>query len=95
MIKARAIANGKIGQTLYQKARSGDTRALIWWSKTQMGWTGMPFVPQNGHDDQDFAKAISDDHDIDIRSALITTRDLEIIDRFIPDAEKNVDDLQA
>jgi hypothetical protein len=62
MVKARAMANAKIGQTLYQKARSGDTRALIWWSKTQMGWTETP--PQKSHNtlDHDFIEAISDDY---------------------------------
>jgi hypothetical protein len=34
----KAKANAKIGQTLFQKATSGDTTAAIWWSKTQMGW---------------------------------------------------------
>lgn len=35
----KAKANAKVGQTLYQKATSGDdTTAAIWWSKTQMGW---------------------------------------------------------
>jgi len=63
MIKARALANGKIGQTLYQKARSGDTRAMIWWTKTQMDWTDMPLISSNRHDDQEFAKAISDESD--------------------------------
>lgn len=34
----KAKANAKVGQTLFQKATSGDTTAAIWWSKTQMGW---------------------------------------------------------
>lgn len=34
----KAKANSKVGQTLFQKATSGDSSAMIWWSKTQMGW---------------------------------------------------------
>jgi hypothetical protein len=35
--KAKACA--KVGQSLFQKATSGDdTAAAIWWTKTQMGW---------------------------------------------------------
>lgn len=36
--QGKAKANLKVGQTLFQKATSGDTTAAIWWSKTQMGW---------------------------------------------------------
>lgn len=35
---AKAQANAKVAATLYQKALSGDTTALIFWAKTQMGW---------------------------------------------------------
>ena len=35
---AVAKANANIGNTLYNKAMGGDTSALIWWSKTRMGW---------------------------------------------------------
>jgi hypothetical protein len=37
-VQGKAKANSKIGQTLFQKATGGDTTAMIWWSKTQMGW---------------------------------------------------------
>jgi orotate phosphoribosyltransferase-like protein len=36
--KSQAKINASIGQTLYQKAKQGDTNALIHWTKTQMGW---------------------------------------------------------
>ena len=36
--KGRAVANLKIGQTLFTKAIGGDTAACIFWAKTQMGW---------------------------------------------------------
>ena len=38
LVAGKAKANAKVGQTLFQKATSGDTTAAIWWSKTQMGW---------------------------------------------------------
>ena len=38
LVQGKAKANAKVGQTLFQKATSGDTTAAIWWSKTQLGW---------------------------------------------------------
>jgi len=38
LTKGKAKANAQVGQTLFQKAMSGDTTAMIWWSKTQMKW---------------------------------------------------------
>lgn len=35
----KAKANAQVGKTLFQRAISGDTTAMIWWSKTQMKWT--------------------------------------------------------
>lgn len=34
----KAKANGQIARTLFDKATSGDTTALIWWTKTQLRW---------------------------------------------------------
>lgn len=37
--QGKAKAQAKVGQTLWQKATSGDdTTAAIWYTKTQMGW---------------------------------------------------------
>lgn len=36
--QGRAKASSKVGQTLYQKAIGGDTTALIWYTKSRMGW---------------------------------------------------------
>ena len=38
LVSGKAKANSRVGQTLFQKATGGDTSAMIWWSKTQMGW---------------------------------------------------------
>jgi len=38
LIRGKAKANSKVGKTLFQKATEGDTSAMIWWTKTQMGW---------------------------------------------------------
>jgi hypothetical protein len=38
LITGRAKANAGVGRTLHQKAMSGDTAAMIWWSKAQMRW---------------------------------------------------------
>lgn len=38
LTSGKAKANSNIGRTLFQKATSGDTTALIWWTKTQMRW---------------------------------------------------------
>jgi hypothetical protein len=35
---AATKANTKVAGTLFNKAVGGDTAAMIWWSKTRMGW---------------------------------------------------------
>ena len=50
--KAKAMA--KVGQSLFQKATSGDdTTAAIWYSKTQMGWKDTSRVEVAGADGGD------------------------------------------
>ena len=34
----KAKASAQIAKSLFNKAQSGDTTALIWWTKAQMGW---------------------------------------------------------
>lgn len=38
LAKGKARANTQIGKRLFDKAMEGDTAALIFWAKTQMGW---------------------------------------------------------
>lgn len=38
LVAGKAKANSGVGSTLFQKAMSGDTAAMIWWSKSQMRW---------------------------------------------------------
>lgn len=35
---AATKANAQVGGKLFNKAMAGDTTAMIWWSKTRMGW---------------------------------------------------------
>lgn len=37
--QGKAKAGGQIAKTLYNKAISGDTTALIWWTKSQLRWS--------------------------------------------------------
>jgi len=55
--KARAMA--KVGQSLFQKATSGeDTTAAIWYTKTQMGWKDTSRVEHTGTDGAPIQHAI-------------------------------------
>ena len=38
LVAGKAKINAKIGQTLAQKALGGDTAAMVWWSKSRMGF---------------------------------------------------------
>ena len=49
----KAKANGQIAKTLFTKATSGDTTALIWWTKTQMRWAETVKQEITGADGQD------------------------------------------
>ena len=49
----KAKANGQIAKTLFSKATSGDTTALIWWTKTQMRWAETVKQEFTGADGQD------------------------------------------
>lgn len=47
LVSGKAKANGSIGKTLFQKAMSGDTAAMIWWTKAQMRWSETSTVNSN------------------------------------------------
>jgi len=46
--KAKACAS--IGSSFYQKAKDGDTAAMIWWTKSQMGWKGEKVIDHTSSD---------------------------------------------
>ena len=50
LVSGKAKANSNVGKTLYQKATGGDTSAMIWWSKTQMGWKETQVTELHGKD---------------------------------------------
>ena len=40
MLKGKAKANKEIGGKLYRQAMEGNVTSLIWWTKSQMKWSG-------------------------------------------------------
>lgn len=60
LISGKAKANSQVGRTLFQKATSGDTTAMIWWSKTQMKWSETQKVEHSGVDGAPIAVATMD-----------------------------------
>jgi len=41
--RGKAMASVAVAKSLFQKAtEDGDTTAMIWWTKSQMGWTDKP-----------------------------------------------------
>ena len=42
LVTGKAKANAQVGKGVFQKAMAGDTTAMIWWTKTQMGWKEPP-----------------------------------------------------
>jgi hypothetical protein len=45
---AATKANVKVAGTLFNKAMGGDTTAMIWWSKTRMGWKEKSEIEHSG-----------------------------------------------
>ena len=39
LVLGKAEASAKVADTLFNKAQSGDTVAMIWWTKAQMKWS--------------------------------------------------------
>ena len=47
---AATVANAKVGKSLFVKAVSGDVGAMVWWTKTRMGWKEKQGVEHSGPD---------------------------------------------
>ena len=47
---SRAKANATIGGALFNKAKGGDTAAMIFWMKTQAGWREKQEIEYSGPD---------------------------------------------
>lgn len=48
--QSKAKANASIGGALFNKAKAGDTAAMIFWMKTQAGWKETAVVEHTGAD---------------------------------------------
>lgn len=46
--QAKAKANATIGGALFNKAKGGDTSAMIFWMKTQAGWKDTTVIEGSG-----------------------------------------------
>jgi hypothetical protein len=72
LVAGKGKANAKIGQTLFQKAASGDTAAMIWWSKTQMRWAETQKLEHTGKDGAPLAQpTLTEDHVRAIAEAIL------------------------
>lgn len=60
-LKGKASANAKIAKRLFEKAMSGDTASLIFWTKAQMGWKESQNVDHTSSDGSMSPKEISID----------------------------------
>ncbi len=46
--KGKALANAAVGERLFKKCQEGDTTAMIFWAKTQMGWRETQKIEHSG-----------------------------------------------
>lgn len=53
MQEATATVLGELEQTLYERAKAGDTAVLIYLGKSRLGWHDRP------HDDQELRREVS------------------------------------
>ena len=55
----KAKASAQIAKTLFNKAQSGDTTALIWWTKAQMRWAETQKQEHSGVDGAPMQHSVS------------------------------------
>ena len=69
----KAKASAKVAQTLFNKALSGDTTAMIWWSKAQMRWAEVQRHEMTGAN----GGAIQIDNDSSVFEAILQNLELQ------------------
>ncbi len=66
---AAVQANAAIGGALYNKAKGGDTTAMIWWTKARMRWSEKKELEHSGEIDGELTNRVivqfSDDVTLD------------------------------
>jgi len=68
---AKAKANATIGGALFNKAKTGDTAAMIFWMKTQAGWSESTNIDHTSSDESMTPK----DHGAAVLAALRAKHD--------------------
>lgn len=58
---AATKANTNVAKSLYEKAKSGDTTAMIWWTKARMKWSGEQTIHHTG-----ISISVEDKEDADV-----------------------------
>jgi hypothetical protein len=74
---ALAKANATIGGALFNKAKGGDTAAMIFWMKTQAGWKEKSVVEGAGPNGEHLHKVGPDEHASAVIAALTRKHDAD------------------
>lgn len=74
------LANAKVASKLFQKCMKGDTIALLFWTKTRMGWSEKQKVEHTGADGGPIVY-----EQVEAEAAAFTSRIAEMAGRFAGD----------